>query len=101
MVPLYSGLVATALLAAPVLSMTSYPNEFFTPETVLDSTWVANAKWAQANTIVDAKFVAAQGPWSKSMHFQTQTHMLNLPILAVTSKPIIAPTGDKQCVQHN
>ncbi|CCO33991.1 hypothetical protein BN14_08082 [Rhizoctonia solani AG-1 IB] len=77
MVPLYSGLVATALLAAPVLSMTSYPNEFFTPETVLDSTWVANAKWAQANTIVDAKFVAAQGPWT------------------VTSKPIIAPTGDK------
>ncbi|CEL56856.1 hypothetical protein RSOLAG1IB_08134 [Rhizoctonia solani AG-1 IB] len=77
MVPLYSGLVATALLAAPVLSMTSYPNEFFTPETVLDSTWVANAKWAQASTIVDAKFVAAQGPWT------------------VTSKPIIAPTGDK------
>jgi hypothetical protein len=63
---LRSGLVAAAAaLVGPVLSMTSYPNEFFTPEDVLDSSWVANAKWAQSNTVVDAEFVAAQGPWSK------------------------------------
>lgn len=63
----YSGLAAmVASFAAPVLSMTSYPNEFFTPEDVLDSSWVANAKWAQSNTIEDAHFIAAQGPWSES-----------------------------------
>lgn len=55
-----------ATLVVPVLSMTSYANEFFTPEDILGSSWVANAKWAQAKTIEDAQFVAAQGPWSKS-----------------------------------
>ncbi|KAG9100714.1 hypothetical protein FS749_013403 [Ceratobasidium sp. UAMH 11750] len=64
-----------AAFAAPVMAMTSYPNYFFVPEDVLDSSWVANAKWAQANTIQDAEFVAAQGPWT------------------VTSKPILPPTN--------
>lgn len=73
----YSGLAAmVASFAAPVLSMTSYPNEFFTPEDVLDSSWVANAKWAQSNTIEDAHFIAAQGPWT------------------VTTKPILPPTNN-------
>ncbi|QRW06180.1 alginate lyase [Ceratobasidium sp. AG-Ba] len=65
-----------AAFAGPVLSMTSYPNHFFVPEDVLGSSWVANAKWAQANTIVDAEFVSAQGPWT------------------VTSKPILPPTNN-------
>ncbi|KAF8601426.1 chondroitin AC/alginate lyase [Ceratobasidium sp. AG-I] len=73
----YSGLAAVvATFVAPVLSMTSYPNEFFAPDDVLDSSWVANAKWAQANTIEDAQFVAAQGPWT------------------VTTKPILPPTNN-------
>lgn len=62
----HSGLAAmVATFVAPVLSMTSYANEFFTPEEILGSSWVANAKWAQANVLEDAQFIAAQGPWSK------------------------------------
>ena len=74
---IHSGLAASvALFAAPTLAMTSYANEFFTPESILGSSWVANAKWAQANTIEDANFVAAQGPWT------------------VTTKPILAPSNN-------
>lgn len=67
------GLVAA--FAAPIMATTSYPNYFFVPDDVLGSSWVANAKWAQANTIQDAESVAAQGPWS------------------VTTKPILPPTN--------
>ncbi|KAG8714704.1 hypothetical protein FRC09_017342 [Ceratobasidium sp. 395] len=69
------GLAAMSAFAAPIMAMTSYPNYFFVPEDVLGSQWVANAKWSQANTIQDAEFVSAQGPWT------------------VTSKPILPPTN--------
>ncbi|CAE6506729.1 unnamed protein product [Rhizoctonia solani] len=74
----FSGLVvAAALFVAPVLSTTSYANEFFTPDSVLDSEWVINARWAQLNAIRSAKRMAVQGPWT------------------VTSKPMTPPSGDK------
>ncbi|KAJ1303043.1 hypothetical protein OPQ81_011244 [Rhizoctonia solani] len=69
--------VFISLFIVPVLSITSYANEFFTPESVLGSYWIADAKWAQLNTIRTAKLLAAQGPWT------------------VTSKPLLPPTGDK------
>ncbi|CCO34000.1 hypothetical protein BN14_08091 [Rhizoctonia solani AG-1 IB] len=75
----YSGFVAiVTLFIVPVLSITSYANEFFTPEAVLRSEWVTEAKWAQLNTIRTAKLLAAQGPWT------------------VTSKTMLPPTGNKQ-----
>jgi hypothetical protein len=46
--------------------MTSYANEFFSPDSVSGSSWVANARWAQSDTIEDAQWIAAQGPWSES-----------------------------------
>ncbi|CAE6466713.1 unnamed protein product [Rhizoctonia solani] len=74
----YSSLVAVViLLVAPVLSITSYANEFFTPQDVLGSNWVSEAKWAQLNTIRTAKLLSSQGPWT------------------VTSKTMLPPTGDK------
>ncbi|CEL56846.1 hypothetical protein RSOLAG1IB_08124 [Rhizoctonia solani AG-1 IB] len=74
----YSGFVAiVTLFIVPVLSITSYANEFFTPEAVLRSEWVTEAKWAQLNTIRTAKLLAAQGPWT------------------VTSKTMLPPTGNK------
>ncbi|CAE6458960.1 unnamed protein product [Rhizoctonia solani] len=69
---------AVALFTTPVLSNVSYANEFFTPESILGSEWVREAKWAQLNAIRLAKNLAAQGPWT------------------VTSKPILPPTGDKR-----
>ncbi|CAE6445363.1 unnamed protein product [Rhizoctonia solani] len=72
------GLVAFVLLfVSPVLALTSYANEFFTPESVLGSEWVTNARWAQTNTMKIARQLAGQGPW------------------AVTSKTMLPPSGDK------
>ncbi|KAG8713018.1 hypothetical protein FRC11_013561 [Ceratobasidium sp. 423] len=74
----YFALVVTvAFLATPVLSNVSYANEFFTPEAVLGSEWIREAKWAQLNAIRIAKHLAVQGPWT------------------VTTKPILPPTNDK------
>jgi hypothetical protein len=96
----YSGFVAiVTLLIVPVLSITSYPNEFFTPEAVLRSEWVTEAKWAQLNTIRTAKLLAAQGPWSKSFTFRPRLNLADgLLALAVTSKTMLPPTGNKQYV---
>jgi hypothetical protein len=58
--------LAASFAIRPCAGMTSYANEFFSPETVLDSSWVADAKWAQSNTVEDAEWIAAQGPWSES-----------------------------------
>ncbi|CAE6452121.1 unnamed protein product [Rhizoctonia solani] len=72
------SLVAFAFLfVAPALALTSYANEFFTPESVIGSEWIINARWAQTNTMKVAKQMAGQGPW------------------AVTSKSMLPPTGDK------
>lgn len=46
------------------VALTSYANEFFTPESVWRSSWVGNATWAKSTVVEDAQWIAAQGPWS-------------------------------------
>ncbi|CAE6405612.1 unnamed protein product [Rhizoctonia solani] len=77
MKPLHFGLLLV-LIEAPrmVLGLTSYANEFVTPDFFLEKNWPDVTKYARDTIVEGARQIAAEGPW------------------AVTSKKVMPPTDN-------
>ncbi|KAG9086917.1 hypothetical protein FS749_003284 [Ceratobasidium sp. UAMH 11750] len=70
-------LVFLAVLAPnAVTALTSYANEFISPDFFLARNWTDNSKYARDAIVESAQWIAAQGPWT------------------VTSKTILPPSND-------
>lgn len=61
--------VSLLALSAPVLSFTSYANEFVDPDFVLAKRFPINTVIAQRTIFKWAEQLAAKGPWCASLFF--------------------------------
>jgi hypothetical protein len=68
MKPLHFGPLLV-LIEAPrmVLGLTSYANEFVTPDFFLEKNWPDVTKYARDTIVEGARQIAAEGPWGESM----------------------------------